>query len=411
MTEILNVCAPDFDPYSGYGRMACALVGHLAAMDVRTNAIYRMTGVQDTHSDDLKKLIRQPIVPAAGSICLGYPTIIPRFPNIVNAGPRIAVTMFESDKLPSGWVPELNACKAVVVPTKSQAQIFKSNGVTVPIHVIPLGISDVFHYVERPLLKDRPYTFITWGDRGFRKGWNEAIQAFIGAFGDRKDVQLIIKSRADSNMPPFSNENIHSWRVDFDDQQLQEFYGNADCMVFPSYGEGFGLPPREFAATGGLVMATEWWADDISDWGIPIASSLVPAWERHKEFHHLGKWAYPHHFQLIALMRGFFEKARESDIAHQFIQDMCKGAAAKAKARWTWEGFAKGVYEVWKSVVTGREAFGILDEPVVVTAPPSLPKHGEGLKTPAAFLPKPSVEIEKPIVIADGEVSIKKEAV
>jgi glycosyltransferase involved in cell wall biosynthesis len=356
MTEIVNICAPELDVYSGYGRMACALLETLNDKGIRTNAIWRNSGLLDTHSDKQKGLIKQPIIPAAGGICLGYPTIIPRYGNLIMAGNRICVTMFESSQLPTGWVAELNSCKAVIVPTNSQAQIFKSNGVAVPIHVIPLGIGETFHYVERPTLNERPYTFVTWGDRGFRKGWNDAIQAFIGAFGDREDVQLIIKCRSDSEMPDFTNANIHTWRVDFDEPQLQEFYANADCMVFPSYGEGFGLPPREFAATGGLVMATEWWADDIAEWGIPIGYALVPAWRGHPEFQGLGQWANPHHFQLMALMRGFFEKARESDKAREFIQDMCKHAAVKVKERWTWAGFAEQVYAVWKEVNPPRWA-------------------------------------------------------
>lgn len=378
---------------TGYGRMACALLEHAQKQSIRTNAIWRNSGALDTHSAAMQSLIKQPIVPAAGGICLGYPTIIPRFGNLVTAGPRICVTMFESDELPDGWVEELNRCQAVVVPSDRQAQIFKSNGVNVPIRVVPLGIGEKFHYVDRPPLDDRKFTFITWGDRGFRKGWNDAIMAFMGAFGDDERVQLIIKCRPDTKFPDFSNPNIHTWKVDFDDQQLHEFYAAADCMVFPSYGEGFGLPPREFAATGGLVMATEWWADDIAEWGIPIGYQMVPAWRGHDRFDGLGKWAQPHHFQLMMMMRGVYEKCRESDVAWRYIKDFCKSAAHKVKQKWTWDGFAEQVVTIWRDVLVSHhphrrrpveivagESVTRPNEPVNMSAPPSLPKHGEGDK-------------------------------
>lgn len=371
--QTVNICAPEFDVYSGYGRMACSLLEHLFSKGVKTNAIWRNSGALPTHSEAMQALIKQPIVPVAGGICMGYPTIIPRYGNLITAGPRIAVTMFESDKLPEGWVGQLKQCEAVIVPTGSQAQIFKSNGVNVPIHVVPLGVGEGFHYQTRPPLDDRPYTFVTWGDRGIRKGWHHAVQAFIGAFGNREDVQLIIKCRPDAleKLNGFSNNNIHLWKVDFDEPQLQDFYANADCMIFPSSGEGFGLPPREFAATGGLAIATEWWADDIQEWGIPLGYSLTPAWLGHPKFAGLGRWAEPHHLQLMSMMGGMVTIAKER---FGLVQDMGKQMSAYVKEHYQWSKFAADVVKVWNDVLSNPRP-----RPVEVIHQPNTIVAGESL--------------------------------
>ena len=77
------------------------------------------------------------------------------------------------------------------------------------------------------------------------------------------------------------------------------------CMVFPSYGEGFGLPPREAALSGMPVISSSWlglW--DADQWAYPLpVGRMLPAqfdkWEANEEG---GEWAEPNTDILEMLM-------------------------------------------------------------------------------------------------------------
>src|SRR5690606_12701591 len=114
-----------------------------------------------------------------------------------------------------------------------------------------------------------------------------AAQAFNKAFGDDMRYRLILKSRTDAVNVSISNPNIEIIAQDMSDEEMCQLYHRAHVMLFPTRGEGFGLPPREFAATGGLAMATNWGgtAENIDRWGIPIEHAMEPAYNT------TSKWA------------------------------------------------------------------------------------------------------------------------
>lgn len=332
--DIINVCSPSFDPADSYGRLASELATGLSSQ-VRVNR-FALDG--SGHGV---------IHPAMGGILLGYPTLHQQFGGMVNAGPKIAITMFESTVLPEGWVDALNACDAVIVPATFLIDIFKTAGVTAPIHVVPLGVSKEFmHYTPRT--RSNPFTFITIGDRGRRKGWMEACTAFVRAFGDSPDVKLIIKTR---NPLPFGieNPNIEVIAGDMTNTELAELYARAHVMVFPTHGEGYGLPPREFVATGGLSLVTNWGgtAENVARWGIPIPYTLEPAWEGDEKWHgKLGDWAQPDVGVLAHQMSDIkLEYPRYGGVRRMFANTMHTQ---------TWDVFSHRVFAIWRNVLEGR---------------------------------------------------------
>src|SRR5690606_20065018 len=168
--------------------------------------------------------------PSSKTIFMGYPTNHQNYGPFFKFGHKISSCMFESDEIPFQWVDPLNSCERVIVPCKWNKEVFEGSGVKVPIHVIPLGVSDAFHYVERQ--EKEVFRFITIGDRGHRKGFTDAIMAFVRAFGKRTDVELIVKSR--SPLGELSNPNIKIITDDYTDEQMQRLYAKADCMLFPA---------------------------------------------------------------------------------------------------------------------------------------------------------------------------------
>ncbi len=333
---IINVCSTSFDPADSYGRIASELATHLSSQA----HINRFALDGSGHGV---------ISPAMGGILLGYPTLHQQFGGVVNAGPKIAITMFESTVLPEGWADALNACDAVIVPATFLVDIFKKAGVTVPIHVVPLGISEAFmRYTPRVKADGERFVFITIGDRGIRKGWMDACTAFVRAFGDNPNYRLIIKVR---NPLPFgiANPNIDVITGDMTIAELANLYTQAHVMVFSTRAEGYGLPPREFVATGGLSLVTNWGgtAENLSQWGIAIPATTEPAWlGDDKWYGKLGEWACPNVDELTQLMcyvaqyYDKFQSFRETSSAYMGSQ--------------RWDVFADRVFAIWRNVLEGR---------------------------------------------------------
>jgi glycosyltransferase involved in cell wall biosynthesis len=299
---------------------------------------------------DLRRIVDQPIRVALGGIVLGYPTNFHKHGPMAMLGPRVAITMFESTKLPPGWVENLNLCGAVIVPSSFCKRLFEDEGVTVPVHVIPLGVDEAY----APVLRDaeaEPFTFLAFADRGRRKGSHEATQAFIRAFGDDPRYRLLVKMRERDTKINILNPNIDMVQADMSTEELYGLYQQAHCLVFAAKGEGFGLPPREFAASGGVVIATTWsgLADHIVDYAWPLGYEMGPAWKGHRDFEALGlgEWAEPDVDDLAGLMRWI------ADNRHAVTRWAFKGAD-RVHELYQWDEFADSVYEVWQDATRSK---------------------------------------------------------
>ncbi len=289
------------------------------------------------------------IVPTFGGILSGHPSAFPLFSTMANVGPRLALTMFESTRIPADWAEQLNACGAVVVPSRWLVKIFREGGVTVPLHVVPLGVSRSFVYRARR--KKKIFRILAIGDRGKRKGSDQALFAFVKAFGDDPSVELIVKARK-YPFGGFTNPNIHLITDDYTDEQMAQLYQSAELMVFPTCGEGFGLPPREAAATGALVITTDFsgTADDLPQWGIPLGYQMGTAWLNHDRYAGVGEWAQPDVDQLASLM-GW---ARQQPLSIR--NALGRHYAENTRRLYNWDECAQAVFELWMGVV--REARG-----------------------------------------------------
>lgn len=328
-----------------YGLLSAMLARHLARTGVYVNLHAFGGTLHPSLPEDIAAIARQGYREATGGIFIGYPTNYVKHDPIY-PGPSVAITMFESSRIPEEWVPALNAMDAVIVPSQMCAEAFGESGVYAPIHVVPLGINDLYRYAERP--QDRPLTFLAFKDRGPRKGGELAEQAFLIAFGERTDVHLLLKARKPRRYVEYTNRNMTLIQKDMTEAELYQFYLSADVMINPNKGEGFGLLPREFAATGGVALATNWGgtADDLEKWGWPLPYWLETAhWEHHRHFagRALGEWAYVSPHEVARLLLHVVE--------HWPIYHSQTRTKAEFAASYTWERFAAQVLTIWKGVV------------------------------------------------------------
>lgn len=359
--QTINICMPGHvDPYDSYSLLGIELAKGLAADGAYVNMFPMGNRCMDTQDTQTKSIVAQPVRPAYGAIFLGYPTGYDKHVNpLVRFGQRIALTMFESSKIPGAWVEILNEMNAVIVPSAFCAETFAACGVDASlISVIPLGISDAYQPVKRD--RQRPLTFLAFMDRGARKGGHAAIQAFMLAFGERQDVRLVLKMRETKRPFAITNENIEVIQQDMTESELADLYGRCDVLINANKGEGFGLIPREFACTGGVSLATAWGGtvDDLPLWGHPLPYDLVPAdWKGNKilEGQDLGVWAEPR-IEEIAEILLHVEENRDS------YQDWALLNAPNVSQFYSWRRFATSILGIWEGLTHGNRnpAYAIL---------------------------------------------------
>jgi glycosyltransferase involved in cell wall biosynthesis len=350
MNAITVYTSQHWDMADSYGLIACQLARHLTALGVRVNAMSLGKTVMDSQPDDVRAVTSRPILPTFGGIAMGYPTNYHHHAPL-HYGPRMALTMFESSKLPQDWIAPLNDMHAVIVPSEFCRTVFMDSGVTAPVHVVPLGVGDIYRYQERST--GRPLTFLAFFDRGERKGGMMAQQAFTRAFGDDMRYKLILKARAakPGRALVLTNPNIEVIHQDMSEQELYELYCRCDVLINPHKGEGFGLLPREFAATGGFALTTGWsgTADAIEQWGYALPYTLETAhWQGNRTLagQDLGVWASVNPVMVAG-------ELRTVAATWEWTKQLLPVKAQAARRLYNWRTFAERVLAIYEGVRVG----------------------------------------------------------
>ena len=210
-------------------------------------------------------------------LVLGHPRLIEE----AESDKVVLFTMFESTKLPSGFGIARSA-DLIITPSNWCADVFqKELNLEIRPTVIPLGVNtDDFYFMPRKQ-KNKKFIVLNYNAFDFRKGFWELLKAWQMEMADKEDAMLILKTTSKVSPFPLHNyPNIVTLVKDYDRNQLRELLGIADCFVFPSMGEGFGLTPLEAAATGLNPIFTNGsgmteYADQV---GYPIPyDGLIPA--------------------------------------------------------------------------------------------------------------------------------------
>lgn len=319
-----------FLPYDGYGKYGLRMVRALAQTG-EVN-VHPMT-VDEYHQYPAWMHNMRGVDWSRLNVALMPPHEIPPLP-----GRIWAYTMHEGLHLRAGWADRLNETERVIVPAEWHIDMMRAEGVTAPIHVVPGGVCpDEFPALPKNNGNghvDRPYTFLAFGDRASRKGWDLVYRAFFKAFNGAQDgdavsrfingetgrhalpddVRLVVKAR------PGSLQHLRSmvkpfviW--EFDAENMNAVYPQADCAVIPTRGEGWGFFGREAAAMGLPVIASSWTghAPDAPHWAIPLEkSTIVPSISEY-----LGKWFEADVDEIAEKMRWCYEHRAEAQAKGQ----------------------------------------------------------------------------------------------
>lgn len=288
--------------------------------------------------------------------------------NVKNVG----YTVWETDKMPVGWVDACNAMDEIWLPCQWNIDTFRRCGVRVPLHKVPHTI-DPDRLAERvpPLVIPGilPGTFVfyaicTWDARKNPEG---LIKAYLSEFKASEPVTLVLKaydrdnSRADGpiladrmaeiveNMG-MSDEPVPQILTiveKLSPYQMLRLHERGDCYVLPHRVEGWGMPLFEAMAMGKPTIATafggnlEFMNDENS---YLIRYQLTPVygmpWVRHYRGDQM--WAEPDLHQLKSVMRQVYED-RESARAR------ARRAAAELQRRYSWHEVGRQMVKLLKA--------------------------------------------------------------
>ena len=202
-------------------------------------------------------------------------------------GHKVTYTVFESDILPLGWPENLRRSDLVITASDWGAAILRRELGDTPVAVVPEGVDPtLLHQWNRPTdlrpfhphnRRDAPleecFRFLAVGKLESRKSYEELVAAFRLAFPDRPDVRLQL--RLHNPFDPHYRQRAEALgsadlegrlllvegsggRETLSPEGMAELYRSSHAFVFPSKGEGWGLPLIEAISCGTPIVATHY---------------------------------------------------------------------------------------------------------------------------------------------------------
>jgi len=209
---------------------------------------------------------------------------------------KILYTTLEGDTLPSEWGEYCSLADNVITTSKFVQGVFKKGGVE--SECIPLGYDESVFVPKEKDADDGVFTFLHYEAFQDRKGWEDLLDAWhiSGLAQEEFTARLILKTVKPikevynilKEREIFLPYNVEVMSARLPHRCMPHLLSNADCFVFPSRGEGFGMSPLEALACGTQVILsvghshTEYF-DHRYMIGVP-ADIKIPAWKDQGSF-------------------------------------------------------------------------------------------------------------------------------
>jgi glycosyltransferase involved in cell wall biosynthesis len=193
---------------------------------------------------------------------------------------RIGRTMFETDRIPDGWLELCQSMDEIWVPCQFNMETFAGAGVDLKrLRVVHPGVDTrLFRPGAAPLAipMSRAFNFLSVFDWHERKGYDVLLRAFLTEFRADEDVALILKvyqindpvSDLEAKVTHFIERRLGMRLEDTPPvvllngylplAHMPQLYAAAQAFVLPSRGEGYGRPYMEAMSCGLPVIATRW---------------------------------------------------------------------------------------------------------------------------------------------------------
>jgi glycosyltransferase involved in cell wall biosynthesis len=238
---------------------------------------------------------------------------------------------WEAPDVPVEWRAAFRLVHEIWVPSRFVADALSRAGCQVPPRVVPhpLRIPIVPAASNRTSQDLKILTILAY-DSGFeRKNPIAAVDAFRSAFGVRRDVTLIIKTRGRSTTGEpearlqaaiADSPNIRLVHGDLTPDEYAQLLDSADILLSLHRSEGFGIPCAEMMLRAKPVIATAWSGnlDFMSeDTACLVPARLIRLTDDHDAYRGLDSvWAEPSVTHAAAWLRRLCDPALRSKIGN-----------------------------------------------------------------------------------------------
>jgi glycosyltransferase involved in cell wall biosynthesis len=262
---------------SGYATAAKGYLYHYFSMGIPIlwDPLYFDDSIltdDDAYNITVKSLINLPLDQYDIVMLHSTPDLWPMFRtekrDIINGKIIIGIFVWETDTLPSPWVPYINnSVHEVWVPSNYNADVLKNSGVTIPIRVVPYiflhqPLPDrskikLYDSINNSLISGNEYTFYSIGELNHRKGITDLIKVFCETFTNKDNVRLILKVHYRNYTPEYKlycedtvRAQIESYPTppkiiclldNMSNKEILAIHSLGDCYVSLTKSEGFGL--------------------------------------------------------------------------------------------------------------------------------------------------------------------------
>lgn len=177
----------------------------------------------------------------------------------LNADVKLMYIAWEDVTYPTSWVEEINEnLHGVMATTSFVRDVLIDSGVRVPIKVVSNALDPELkkeQSSEYKLNTNKKFKFIHISSAKQRKGVDLLIKAYFSEFTKDDNCVLVIKSFPGpdnvveqllaENKTDSSPEVVHIPDPNLTEAEIANLTSSCDCAVYPTRGEGFGLPILE----------------------------------------------------------------------------------------------------------------------------------------------------------------------
>lgn len=143
------------------------------------------------------------------------------------------------------------------------------------VHVVPLAVDKRWR-LRKPSISGR-FRIMSSGSQ-MRKGLDLTQQAFLEAFGNNDDVELVLKTPHKSQVPILNHPRISQVNGVLSAEDEVALYESANIYLGLSRGEGFGMMPLQAIVQGTpTIMSAGHGHDMFAKYATTVETTLVPA--------------------------------------------------------------------------------------------------------------------------------------